>query len=174
LLSSNELTSWRGEGRANQGLLALEQKQVSKAEQAFLGAITVEPYFDTGYINLADLYRTQQRNSDVATVLAKGMANLPKSGALKYAYGLHLVRTQQHAKALGFFEQATLLEPQSSQYLYAFILSLDGQGETVKAVNKLQKRIGKYSDKQQLKELGLYLAQKIRNRKMYDWFLGLK
>ena len=174
LLSSNELTSWRGEGRANQGLLALETNQISTAEQAFLGAITVEPYFDTGYINLADLYRTQQRSTEVASVLAKGMKNLPNSGALKYAYGLHLVRVQQHSKALEFFERATLVEPQSPQYLYAFILSLDGQGETVKAVNKLQKRIGSYSDNQQLKELGLYLAQKSQNRKMYDWFIGIK
>ena len=174
LLSSNDLTSWRGEGRANQGLLALETNQISTAEQAFLGAITVEPYFDTGYINLADLYRTQQRSAEVASVLAKGMKNLPNSGALQYAYGLHLVRVQQHSKALGFFEQATIVEPQSPQYLYAYILSLDGQGETVKAVNKLQKRIGKYSDNQQLKELGLYLAQKSQNRKMYDWFMGIK
>ncbi len=115
MLSSNELTSWRGEGRANQGLLALESNQVSKAEQAFLGAITVEPYFDTGYINLADLYRTQQRSAEVASVLVKGMKSLPKSGALKYAYGLHLVRTKQHGKALDYFEQATLLEPNSPQ-----------------------------------------------------------
>jgi len=174
LLSSNKLTSWRGEGRANQGLLALESNQVSKAERAFLGAITVEPYFDTGYINLADLYRTQQRSAEVASVLAKGMKNLPMSGTLKYAYGLHLVRTQRHLKALDFFEKATLLEPNSAQYLYAYILSLDGQGDSIVALNKLQKLIGNYSDNQQLKELGLYLAQKTRNRKMYDWFIGLK
>jgi len=174
LLASNELTSWRGEGRANQGLLALETNQVSNAEQAFLGAITVEPYFDTGYINLADLYRTQQRSAEVASVLVKGMKNLPKSGALKYAYALHLVRTQQHSKALLFFEKAMLVEPSVAQYSYAYILSLDGQGETVTALNKLQKVIGNYSDNQQLKELGLYLAQKTRNRQMYDWFMRVK
>lgn len=174
LLASNELTSWRGEGRANQGLLALEQKQASEAEKAFQGAIKVEPYFVTGYINLADLYRTQQRSAEVASVLAKGMKNLPNSGALKYSYALHLVRTQQHGKALIFFEKAMLLEPSAAQYSYAYILSLDGQGETVKALNKLQKLIGNYSDSQQLKELGLYLAQKARNRQMYDWFTQFK
>ncbi len=68
---------------------------MAKAEQAFLGAIEVEPYFDTGYINLADLYRSQQRNQEVGTVLIKGIKNLPNSGALKYAYGLHLVRVKQ-------------------------------------------------------------------------------
>jgi len=174
LLASNELTSWRGEGRANQGLLALEQSQVLKAEKAFQGAIVVEPYFDTGYINLADLYRSQQRSAELASVLVKGMKRLPKSGALKYAYGLQLVRVKQHSKALEFFEQATLVEPQSPQYLYAFILSLDSQGQTTKAIQKLQKRIGNYSDKQQLKELGLYLAQKTRNRQMYNWFNEIK
>ncbi len=173
LLATNELTSWRGEGRANQGLLALEKNQVSEAEQAFLGTITVEPYFDTGYINLADLYRSQQRSAEVGSVLSKGMKNLPKSGALKYAYGLHLVRVQRHAKALEFFQQATLLEPNSSQYLYAYILSLDGQGETIKAVKKLKELITNYGENQQLKELGLYLAQKARNRQMYDWFMKL-
>ncbi len=155
-------------------MLALEVNQITKAEQAFLGAITVEPYFDTGYINLADLYRSQQRPAEVASVLVKGMRRLPKSGALKYAYGLHLVRVKQHSKALEFFEQAALVEPQSPQYLYAFILSLDSQGQTTKAIQELQKRIGNYSDKQQLKELGLYLAQKTRNRQMYDWFNEIK
>ncbi len=173
LLASNELTSWRGEGRANQGILALEQNQASAVEQAFLGVITVEPYFDSGYINLADLYRTQQRSVEVVSVLAKGMKNIPNSGALKYSYALHLVRIQQHGKALIFFEKAMLLEPSAAQYAYAYILSLDGQGETVKALNKLQKLIGNYSDSQQLKELGLYLAQKSRNREVYYWFMSL-
>lgn len=173
LLTSNDVNSWRGEGRANQGLLALEKNQLSKAEQAFQGAITVEPFFDTGYINLADLYRTQQRPAQVASVLAKGMKKLPKSGALKYSYGLHLVRTQQHSKAISFFEKATLLEPSSAQYFYAYILSLDGQGETANSLKKLQKQIGNYSEIQQLKELGIYLAQKSRNRQVYDWFMSL-
>jgi len=67
-----------------------------------------------------------------------------------------------------------LVEPSAAQYSYAYILSLDGQGETVTALNKLQKMIGNYSDNQQLKELGLYLAQKTRNRQMYDWFMRVK
>ncbi len=173
LIISNELTSWRGEGRANQAILALENGEAKKAEKALKAVIDIEPYFDVGYINLADLYRTQQRPAQVASVLAKGMKNLPKTGGLKYAYALHLVRTQQHDKALGFFEKATLLEPSSEQYLYAYILSLDGQGETVNALNKLQQLITNYSNNQQLKELGLYLAQKTQNRQMYDWFTGL-
>ena len=173
LLGSNHINSWRGEGRANEVLLALELGESKKAEQALKGVIDIEPYYDIGYINLADLYRTQQRPAQVAAVLSKGMKNLPKAAGLKYAYALHLVRTQQHNKALNFFEKATLLEPSSEQYFYAYILSLDGQGDPIKALNELQKLITNYENNQQLKELGLYLAQKNQNRQMYDWFMGL-
>lgn len=174
LLTSNELVSWRGEGRANQGLLALDNDNASEAEKAFIGAITVEPYFDTGYINLADLYRRQQRSVEVASVLEHGMHNLPKSGALRYAYGLHLIRQKMHAKAVVFFEEATIFEPNSAQYFYAYILSLDSQGETVKALENLKNNIGHYAERQQLIELGLYMAQKSRNKQIYQWFIGLK
>ena len=173
LLASNDVNSWRGEGRANQALLALEMGDATKAEQALKAVIEIEPYYDIGYINLADLYRTQQRSAQVAAVLSKGMKKLPNAAGLKYAYALHLVRTQQHSKALGFFEKAMLLEPSSEQYLYAYILSLDGQGETVAALNKLSKLITNYANYQQLKELGVYLAQKSQNRQMYDWFMSL-
>lgn len=173
LLVGNDVNSWRGEGRANEAMLALEQNDPIKAEEALKAVLEIEPYYDIGYINLADLYRTQQRPSQVASVLLKGMKNLPNAAGLKYAYALHLVRTQQHSKALGFFEKAMMLEPSSSQYLYAYILSLDGQGETVNALNKLQKLIVNYTNNQQLKELGLYLAQKSQNREVYDWFMRL-
>ncbi|WP_435274116.1 multiheme c-type cytochrome [Psychrobium sp. nBUS_13] len=174
LKNSNEINSWRGEGKANQGMLAMRQRSATDAEKAFLGAINVEPYYETGYINLADLYRSMQRHSDVKKVLDQGLKNLPKSGALSYAYGLHLVRMRQHQKALDYFQQATVLDPQSSQYLYAFILSLDGQGESSKALVELKNRITGYRDRQQLKELGRYLANKSQHRAMFEWFTALK
>jgi predicted CXXCH cytochrome family protein len=173
LFNANEVASWRGEGRVNQGLLAREMAQPVKAEHAFKEGIKVAPYFDGNYINLADLYRVQQRTSDVNRVLAKGMAMNPTSASLHYAFGLHLVRTQQHANAIHYFERATSLDTGAEQYLYAYILSLDSQGDTKIALNKLQQQISHYQQKETLKELGLYLSKKMRNRKMYDWFMSI-
>lgn len=173
LVNANTISSWRGEGRANQGGLAIDTANFAEAEKAFKGAIIVDPYFATGYINLADLYRAQQRPQQVAAVLLNGMEHLPKSAPIKYAYGLHLVRTQQYVKATGFFEQAMQLEPTAEQYLYTYILSLDGQGEAKKALIKLQLLVKNYQAKGRLKELGLYLAQKNNNRKAYEGFLQL-
>jgi len=104
LQQANYISSWRGEGRMNQGNNALQSGDVNKAEKAFKATIAIEPYFDTSYINLADLYRSLQKPAQVNSVLIKGMKNLPKSGTIKYYYGLHLVRQKSLAKAVIFLK----------------------------------------------------------------------
>ncbi len=65
------------------------------------------------------------------------------------------------------------LSPSHSQYAYTYVLALDGLGKSQEALNKLKKLIGGYQDKSQLKELGLYLSQKLKSRADYDWFINL-
>ncbi|MCP4988898.1 MAG: hypothetical protein GY928_23440 [Colwellia sp.] len=171
LAAANEINSWRGEGRANQALVALEVNDAIGAEKSLKAAINVEPYFEIGYINLADLYRSQQRTALVVSVLKKGMKNLPSSGALHYSFGLHLVRQQKLSKALKYFEKSMNLSPDNAQNAYTYILALDGLGKSEVALNELMKLMVNYQDKAQLKELGLYLSQKLQSKADYDWFL---
>ncbi len=170
---SNEISSWRGEGRMNQGINALQSGDVFAAEKAFKSTIVIEPYFETGYINLADLYRSLQKPAQVRSVLIKGMKNLPKSGAIKYSYGLHLVRQKTIDKAVSFFENSMSLSPTNSQYAYTYVLAMDGAGKSAEALNKLKFLIINYPDKDQLRELGLYLSQKLNSKADYDWFIAL-
>ncbi|WP_297822600.1 hypothetical protein [uncultured Paraglaciecola sp.] len=60
--------------------------------------------------------------------------------------------------------------PQNSQYAYAYILSMDGQGQSKKALNTLQMIVKRYADRQNLLELGVYLAQKNQDRSAYQFF----
>ncbi len=173
LQQSNDISSWRGEGRMNLGINALQSGDTIAAEKAFKATIVVEPYFDTGYINLADLYRSLQRPAQVSSVLMKGMKNLPKSGAIKYSYGLHLVRQKTLPKAVSYFSQAMLLSPENSQYAYTYILAMDGTGQSAQALSKLKLLIINYPDNGQLQELGLYLSQKLNSKADYDWFRTL-
>lgn len=173
LFNANELASWRGEGRVNEGALAIEINNLMAAEKSFQGAIKVEPYFEAGYINLADVYRVQQLPLQVAKTLTKGMNKLPKSAAIKYAYGLYLVRQKSLDKAVDYFEQAMQLSPESAQYAYAFVLAMDGLGQSRQAIKQLKMVISNYSDRAQLQELGLYLSQKLSNKANYDWFMKL-
>ncbi len=173
LFDANELSSWRGEGRANQGAIAIETNDFLAAEKYFRGSIKIEPYFEAGYINLADVYRVQQRSIEAAEVLVEGTKNLPKSAVIKYAYGLHLVRQKNYVNAVTLFEEAVHLSPENSQYAYTLVLALDGIGHSKKALSKLKTLILDYEDKAKLKELGLYLSQKGNNKADYDWFIKL-
>jgi len=167
---TNKVSSWRGEGRLNQGSVEFGTGQLDAALQSFMAAINIDPYFEAGYVNLAQFYRAQQQAAQEQSVLVRGMSTLPTSAALQYAYALSLVRQQQHPKALPFFERAMTLQPAEPQYIYAYVLALDGQNEVAMALAKLQQLIVKHPHSQQLKELGLYLANKERNRQAYDWF----
>lgn len=173
LFDTNELSSWRGEGRANQGAIAIETNDFLAAEKYFRGSIIIEPYFEASYINLADVYRVQQRSIEAAAVLVEGTKNLPKSAVIKYAYGLHLVRQKNYVNAVTLFEEAVHLSPENSQYAYTLVLALDGIGHSKKALSKLKTLILDYEDKAKLKELGLYLSQKSNNKADYDWFIKL-
>jgi tetratricopeptide (TPR) repeat protein len=173
LMHANEVNSWRGEGTANQGLLAIEMHDFTQAEKSFKKAINVEPYFEPGYINLADIYRTQQKPFLVASVLSKGIKNNPKSAALHYSYGLHFVRQKKLDKGLIHFEKAMKLMPNNPQYAYTYVLGLDGAGQSKQALTRLKALVINYQDKTQLKELGLYLSQKLNLRAEYNWFMKL-
>lgn len=174
LLSANEINSWRGEGRANQGVLALEQGDIPAAEHAFSEAIKIDPYFEGAYINLADIFHGQGQPARLARVLQQGMARLPESATIRYAYGLYLVRQQQLNQALVYFEQAMSFAPETEQYAYTYLLALDGQGKTEQAIKKLKDIIGGYARHQQLKSLGLHFSRKLGDPSAFEFFSSIE
>ena len=173
LLFATKVNSWRGEGMANQGVIAIEMNNPSEAEKAFKKAIKIDPYFEAAYINLADIYRAQQKPFQSNSVLSKGIKNNPKSANLHYSYGLYFVRQKQITKAITFFVKAMTLMPENSQYAYTYILALDGAGQSQQALGKLKALMTDYQNNEQLKELGLYLSQKLQSKVDYDWFMKL-
>lgn len=174
LLSANEVNAWRGEGRVNQGNIALQSNNLIGAELAYKASIEIDPYFPVGYMNLADLYRAKQREDMVAKVLINGLEKVPNSADVFYAYGLHLVRLKQISKAVDYFKQAMHLNADNEQLAYTYILALDGNNQTLLAITELKALINIYGAKTTLIELGQYLAQKTNNREDYDWFTNLR
>jgi tetratricopeptide (TPR) repeat protein len=116
----------RGFGRTNLGNVYRAQGEFEKAEEAYLGAINVEPYFVNSYVNLADLYRVQGDEMKGLTLMQQGIKAQPKSGALRYSAGLSLLRLGKKTDASNYFKQATDTEAQNAQYWYVYGLSLEG------------------------------------------------
>mgnify|MGYP000067034542 CR=1 FL=1 len=171
LIQANNINSWRGEGMANIGVVVLEMNQPNEAAKSFMKAIAIEPYFEAAYINLADIYRAQKKPFQVNSVLLKGIKNNPKSASLHYSYGLYFVRQKKLSEVISLFEKAMVLMPDNPQYAYTFVLAIDGEGKSQQAITKLKALIGNYQNNAQLKELGLYLSQKLQSRSDYDWFM---
>ena len=170
LLISNDVSAWRGEGRINQGNLAIQTNDPIGAELALKASVDIDPYFAPAYINLADLYRAKQREDLVGVLLNEGLEKLPQSADILYSYGLHFVRLKQLDKAIERFYQAMKIDPNNAQLAYTYILAKDGKGESRQALDELKVLILTYEDKSALVELGLYLSQKLGSREDFAFF----
>lgn len=52
------------------------------------------------------------------------------------------------------------------KYAYTYVLSLDGSGQTRRALQTLKGLIINYRDKSTLSGLGLYLSQKVKSKQI--------
>ncbi len=172
LLLSNNVNSWRGEGRANQAIVAITNKDWLAAEKNYIAAITVDPYFEQAYTSLAELYRQSQQGKKSAETLKTALVKLPNSAAIHYAYGLHLVRSQKHQQAVVEFKLAHHYAPIVDQYLYTYALALDSVGNSQQALDLLIANRRIFKGNPMIKEMGTYLAQKLKNNHAYKLFLS--
>jgi len=166
---SNTVNQWRGEGNLNQSLVEYQLGNIHQTENLLKQGLTVDPYFEANYINLAELYRAQNKLQLEEQTLIDGMSNLPDSALIHYSLGMLHVRKQDKATAVTFFKKATELDPDNPQNWYIYALALDSVGQTKSALNVLRKAIMRQPDNS-LISLGLSLSQKIGDEASYRLF----
>ncbi|MEG3768237.1 tetratricopeptide repeat protein [Alteromonas sp. 14N.309.X.WAT.G.H12] len=173
LYRSNEVNQWRGEGNLNQSLVYYQQGNVHEAESLLKQSIRVEPYFDASYINLAELYRVQNKVTQEQAVLQDGLKAMPKNALMHYSYGMLLIRQKEKVKAVEAFKKASELAPDNPQNWYIYALALDNIQRTDDALKVLKEGITQSNDPR-LIQLGLNFAQKTGNRSAYQYFMQKK
>ncbi len=170
LVTSHEVSQWRGEGGLNTSMVQLTLQQVQPAIDSLEHSIKVDPYFPAAYVNLADIYRGSQDIKQEKATYLQGIQANPKSGMLHYSYGLHLIRAGNKPQALKSFQQAIKFEPSNPQYAYLYFIALDDMGKTKQALAQLKLAINKYQPPYQLAQLGMGFAQKLQDRAAYQYF----
>lgn len=173
LQMSHHTNSWRGEGRLNQSLVNLTTGNISKAMAQLKAAINIDPYFDASYINLADIYRQLNKPEQEKITYTQGLKNLPQSDLLHYSYGMHNVRNKKLTLAIKSFVKAMKLQPNNSQYIYIYLLALDSNNQTKKALAQLKLLQKKFKKNRQLIELGINFSQKLHDQQAYQYFYTL-
>ena len=146
----------RPESRTNLGTFFAARGRVADAEREFRAALALDRTFVPAYVNLADLYRAEQREPDVRGVLEEGLKAVPDDAALHYALGLALVRAQRPAEALTHLERAAARAPDNARFVYTYAVGLHSAGRPREAVAVLEKGLQRHPNDRDMEQ---FLAQ---------------
>jgi tetratricopeptide (TPR) repeat protein len=114
--TSQRLHADRVEAQNNLGVLFAQTGQVRGAEQAYQAALRIEPAYLPSYVNLADLYREIERDSEGERVLRTGLERAPDDPELLHSLGLLLVRRGKSRAALEPLARAARLKPDDERF----------------------------------------------------------
>jgi len=134
----------RPEARTNLGTYFATRGRVTAAETELRAALALDPTFVPAYVNLADLYRAEQREPDVRRVLAEGLTTAPDDASLHYSLGLALVRAQRTTEALTHFARAAARAPDNARFVYTYAVSLHSTGKPREAIAVLDKALRRH------------------------------
>jgi predicted CXXCH cytochrome family protein len=169
LNTSNDIAQWRGEGNLNQSLIEYQLGDINKAEALLKQGIKVDPYFVANYINLAELYRSQNKAELEKRTLEDAVKAVPNSDLVYYSLGMLNIRLQNKPTAVKLFKKATELAPTNAQNWYIYALALDNVGETKKSIAVLKESLS-YVQEKSLIDLGMSLSQKLGDRESFAYF----
>ncbi len=142
--ATQQLNADRPEAHLDLANLLVREKQFDQAQAQLRDALSLEPSFAPGAVNLADLYRATGRDADGERVLRAAILRSPGDGSLQYALGLLLVRLGRKDEAIGHLAAAAKLSPQDARFALAYALALDDRGRTDAAMGVLRAEIDKH------------------------------
>ncbi|MCI4679325.1 tetratricopeptide repeat protein [Rhodoblastus acidophilus] len=153
-------TAERPESRANLGALDLARGKIDAAQAEFAKALALDKTFAPAAIQLAEIARHRGDEPGAEAILAKALADNPRSGPLAHALGLSLIRQKRTAEAVAKLELATKLAPDNAHYAYVYAVALHDTGEPAKAREVLRAALARRpNDREILAALASYEAQ---------------
>ncbi len=124
-------------GLMNLGNIAAWRSDPGAAEAFYRKGIEREPAFIPQYINLSDLYRSQEDDEKGEMVLQDALKINPESADAHYALGLLNARWKNLPAALEHLRQAADLRPEDASYAYAYGVALSSTGNAADALRVL-------------------------------------
>ena len=137
-ISAQLFNAERPESQVNLGGLYSDMGRIDEAEIAYRKSIELQSKFVPAYVNLAQLYSGQQKESEAIEILQSGLQQLPEDASLHHALGLALVRQKDLVKALEHLSRAAELAPDNVRYSYVYAIGLQSTGDVDKALDVLE------------------------------------
>ncbi len=159
-IAAQQLNSDRPEAHLNLGLLRARQNQFDLAETEFKLALSLDPAFVPATVDLADLYRSLNRDQAGQRVLDDAIVQAPNDASLRYALGLLLVREKHNGKALDSLAAAAHLDSGNARYAYVYAIALHDGGQANLAITTLEASIkSHFYDRDSLTALVSFLSE---------------
>jgi tetratricopeptide (TPR) repeat protein len=148
-MAAQMVSSERAEAHVNIGNLLAGLRRFDEAEAAYETATALNPMFVPAYVNLSDLLRELGRDAEGEALLRSALERIPADSqpGLRHALGLTLVRLGRLPDAVGELGIAANAPDTDPQFVLAYALALDAQGESRAAAEVLEgslKRFGEY------------------------------
>jgi Flp pilus assembly protein TadD len=112
--------------------------RTNDAESELQTALRLDPNFVPAMVNLADLYRMQQRDDEGRKWLEKAVAVAPNAAEPIHALGLLKIRQKQYREALNLLSKAAMLQPTNVRYSYVYAVALNSSGQPERAITVLE------------------------------------
>jgi len=128
----------RPEAHVTLGAFYADRSQMDAAEAAYRTALRLDPAFVPALVNLADLYRAQQRDADGEPLLRQAVTIEPDSAVARHALGLLLLRMQRLDEAILELSQAAQSAPDNARYAYVYAIALHTAGQSAEALRVLR------------------------------------
>jgi len=122
----------------NMGNYRLDKEDPGEAEKAYRRAISIEPSLSMSYVNLADLFRQMQMDSQGEEVLQEALTHISGSADVHHSLGLLLVRNGRTSEAMNHLREAAELAPENSRYAYVYGVGLYSTGKRREAFAVLE------------------------------------
>ena len=108
------------------------------AERELQTALRLDANFILAMVNLADLYRAENREGEGRQLLLRAIAIAPNAAEPLHALGLLKVREKKYAEALTLLSKAAALQPDNTRYSYVYAVALQSSGNGGLAIRVLK------------------------------------
>jgi tetratricopeptide (TPR) repeat protein len=138
-IESEMVSAERPESHMNLGLLYTQMSRMNDAEYELQTALRLDSGYVPAMVNLADLYRIQQKETDAQQLLEKAIVVAPNAAEPILALGLQKARLGRQHEALDLFAKAVELQPGTTRYAYVYGVALHSYGQVEKAITVLKR-----------------------------------
>jgi tetratricopeptide (TPR) repeat protein len=143
-IEARSFSTDRGEGLADMAHVAILAGDVKHAEENLREALDIDPTFTAAYVNLADLYRSQERNQEAESTLREGLSKAADRAAVEFALGLALVRLGRYSEAMLHLRRASEMRPETIRFGYVYAVAQFDEGQREASLRTLEQMRKRY------------------------------